>query len=100
MGRSQDVVILIESEFGRNSFENSNGGTDHGAGTVCTVIGSGVHGGIFGPHYTEYDFTNRPWFTGSVDFREIRWNVLSGHLQVDPAPILPESFVKSGIKVL
>lgn len=39
------VMLVAMSEFGRNAFENSSAGTDHGHGGAMLVLGSGVDGG-------------------------------------------------------
>lgn len=38
-------TIVVMSEFGRNTFENASGGTDHGHGGLMTVLGPNVRGG-------------------------------------------------------
>nr|WP_294887073.1 DUF1501 domain-containing protein [uncultured Limnobacter sp.] len=38
-------VVLVCSEFGRTSFENGTGGTDHGRGNTMWLMGNRVHGG-------------------------------------------------------
>ena len=42
------VTILTMSEFGRTSFSNESGGTDHGTANDLFVIGSRVKGGLYG----------------------------------------------------
>lgn len=41
------VTIVMMTEFGRRVRENTNNGTDHGAGSVMLVQGAGVNGGKF-----------------------------------------------------
>ncbi len=43
--RMEDVVIVTMSEFGRTVEENGTGGTDHGHGSLMTVLGGPVYGG-------------------------------------------------------
>ena len=43
-----DVVVIVQSEFGRRARENGSGGTDHGAANVAFVFGGGVAGGLIG----------------------------------------------------
>lgn len=47
-GRSERVLLVAWSEFGRRLAENSAGGTDHGTAGVAFVIGGGVPGGLYG----------------------------------------------------
>jgi uncharacterized protein (DUF1501 family) len=45
----KNLNIVIISEFGRRLKENANGGTDHGHGSVMTLIGNQIQGGnVFG----------------------------------------------------
>lgn len=44
---SDRVTIVMMTEFGRRVRENTNNGTDHGAGAVMLVQGAGVNGGKF-----------------------------------------------------
>jgi uncharacterized protein (DUF1501 family) len=99
MGRSEDVLILIESEFGRTTQENATQGCDHGHGSVQIVIGPAVQSGIHGAAYKEADFNNK-YLPGVIDFRELRAQVLERFLQVDPALVFPESFAKAGVQVI
>jgi uncharacterized protein (DUF1501 family) len=48
IGRDQDVMIMVFSEFGRQVAENASFGTDHGEGGLMWVLGGGVKGGLFG----------------------------------------------------
>lgn len=43
--RRDDVVVVVQTEFGRRAYENSSLGTDHGRGGVLFVLGSGLGGG-------------------------------------------------------
>lgn len=100
MGRDQDVMIQVFTEFGRNTFENSTRGTDHGHGTCALVLGSGLNGGVHGPLYEEADFASRQFLPNSVDFREILSEAIGEHLGVDPTPIFPEAFARTGISLI
>jgi uncharacterized protein (DUF1501 family) len=39
------VTVVTMTEFGRRVAENGSGGTDHGLGTACLVLGGAVRGG-------------------------------------------------------
>jgi uncharacterized protein (DUF1501 family) len=43
--RTENVVVVTMSEFGRTARENGNAGTDHGHGSVMFVLGGPVRGG-------------------------------------------------------
>ena len=70
IGRSQDVAILVFTEFGRRVEENASLGTDHGTATPLFVIGDGVKGGFWGtpPSLTELDDGN---LIKTTDFRRV-----------------------------
>ena len=57
IGRADDVVVMIFSEFGRRVPENVNLGTDHGAANLMFVAGKQVKGGQYGaiPSLTKLD---------------------------------------------
>jgi uncharacterized protein (DUF1501 family) len=44
-GRSDEVLLITTSEFGRRVAENASAGTDHGNGNMAFVVGSGINGG-------------------------------------------------------
>ncbi len=62
---SQEVVILMFTEFGRRVQDNGSG-TDHGSGSVAFVIGDGVKGGAYG----EYPSLEH----AKLDEGDLRWN--------------------------
>ncbi len=39
------VTVVVQTEFGRRSYENTTLGTDHGRGSVMFLLGAGVQGG-------------------------------------------------------
>ena len=57
IGRADDVVVMIFSEFGRRVPENVNLGTDHGTANLMFVAGKQVKGGQYGeiPSLTKLD---------------------------------------------
>ena len=44
-GLTQNVTVVVISEFGRNVRENGSRGTDHGRGTAMFTMGRGINGG-------------------------------------------------------
>ena len=62
---SQEVVILMFTEFGRRVQENGSG-TDHGSGSVAFVMGDAVKGGLYG----EYPSIE----PNKLDEGDLRWN--------------------------
>jgi uncharacterized protein (DUF1501 family) len=91
------VVVSIRSEFGR-TFENASLGTDHGQGSLEILIGDDVEGGVHSPAYTESDFTGS-FLPVKFDFREVLEQILVRHLDVDPGPVLHESFNRIGLSL-
>ncbi len=45
---TQRLTVVVQSEFGREVQENSDGGTEHGYGNVMMVLGGNTNGGIHG----------------------------------------------------
>lgn len=78
--RSERVVCLTMSEFGRTVHENGNRGTDHGHGGVMLAVGGRVNGGkVYGQwagleDKNLYEERDLPVWT---DFRSIQYEVLS-----------------------
>jgi uncharacterized protein (DUF1501 family) len=80
VGRADDVVLLIYSEFGRRVPENTSLGTDHGAANNMYVVGKPVKGGHYGdlPSLTELDDGDNLIHTS--DFRRVYATVTEGWL--------------------
>jgi uncharacterized protein (DUF1501 family) len=85
---SDNVVILLFSEFGRRVHDNGSG-TDHGAGGVAFLIGEKVKGGHYGEmpslkaeHLVQGDLDP------NMDFRSVYSTILDKWLKLNPAPIV------------
>jgi len=80
IGRADDVVVMIFSEFGRRVPENVNLGTDHGTANLMFVAGKQVKGGHYGkvPSLTDLDSGDNLIFT--TDFRRVYATMISGWL--------------------
>ena len=46
---SDNVILLLFTEFGRRVHDNGSG-TDHGSGGIAFVVGEGVNGGLYGEY--------------------------------------------------
>jgi uncharacterized protein (DUF1501 family) len=93
IGRADEVVMLIFSEFGRRVAENTNRGTDHGTANLMFVVGSSVQGGQYGepPDLTVLDETDNLRYT--TDFRRVYASVIAGWLGfTDTAAVLGAQF--------
>jgi len=85
---SDNVIVLMFSEFGRRVRDNGSG-TDHGAAGVTFVIGDKVKGG----HYGEYPSLKAEKLVQgdlnpSMDFRSIYSTILDKWMGMDPVPIV------------
>jgi uncharacterized protein (DUF1501 family) len=87
--RGEEVLLFLFSEFGRRARDNG-GGTDHGTGSVCWVIGDKVKGGLYGeyPSLKQGDLEDGGDLLHSVDFRGVYSTMLEKWLGIDPAPIV------------
>jgi uncharacterized protein (DUF1501 family) len=90
--KSDNVIMLLFSEFGRRVHDNGSG-TDHGAGGVAFVLGEKVKGGHFGEmpslkaeHLVQGDLNP------NMDFRSIYSTILEKWLGLNPAPIVNGTF--------
>ena len=89
---SQEVVMLIFTEFGRRVRDNGNG-TDHGSGGGAFLIGERVNGGL----YAEYpSLAPADQLSGDLhfnsDFRSIYSTILDDWYGIQPEPIVNGSF--------
>ena len=80
IGRAEDVVVMVFSEFGRRVPENVNLGTDHGTANLMFVAGDPVKGGHYGavPSLTKLDAGDNLIYT--TDFRRVYATMISGWL--------------------
>lgn len=92
LGRGDDVVVMVFSEFGRRVAENTSLGTDHGTAGPAFVIGKPVTGGHYGrmPSLTDLDDGNLKFTT---DYRRIYSTLIQGWMQHEqPAAVLRDEF--------
>jgi uncharacterized protein (DUF1501 family) len=93
IGRAEDVVVMIFSEFGRRVPENVNLGTDHGTANLMFAVGKPVKGGQYGkiPSLTELDSGDNLIHT--TDFRRVYATMIAGWLgHRDTAQLLNGEF--------
>ena len=85
---SDDVILLMFSEFGRRVHDNGSG-TDHGAAGLVFAMGDGIKGGEYG----EYP-SSRPEnleqgdLVSGVDFRSVYSTILENWMGLDANPIV------------
>ena len=91
--RGDEVLLFMFSEFGRRARDNG-GGTDHGTGGVCWVIGDHVKGGLYGqyPSLNEGDLEDGGDLLHTVDFRSVYATMLEKWLGMDSKPIIGGTF--------
>jgi uncharacterized protein (DUF1501 family) len=77
IGRANDVVLMVFSEFGRRVPENTSLGTDHGTANLMFVAGKNVKGGHYGkiPSLTQLDEGDNLIYT--TDFRRVYATMIS-----------------------
>ncbi|MBM3224198.1 MAG: DUF1501 domain-containing protein, partial [Candidatus Tectomicrobia bacterium] len=89
---TDNVVLLVFSEFGRRVHDNGSG-TDHGAGGVAFVIGDAVKGGL----YAEYPSLEASKLVEgdlayNYDFRGLYTTLLERWMHMDAKPIVGGTF--------
>ena len=80
IGRADDVIVMVFSEFGRRVPENVSLGTDHGAANLMFVAGTKVKGGHYGQiaSLTKLDEGDNLVYT--TDFRRVYATMIQGWL--------------------
>jgi uncharacterized protein (DUF1501 family) len=91
----KNILVMVQSEFGRRPAENGTGGTDHGTAAPVLLLGN-VRGGLYGgnPALDSLVQGNLPM---QVDFRSIYSEILKNWEGVNAATILDQDFPKIGI---
>ena len=91
---SDEVILLVFTEFGRRVHDNGSG-TDHGSGGVAFVVGEKINGGLYGEYPSlapdkllegDLHFNN--------DFRSIYSTILENWMGLDAQPIINGNFEK------
>ena len=89
---SDNVVLLVFTEFGRRVHDNGSG-TDHGAGGCAFVIGDAVKGGLYGEYPSlEENKLAEGDLAFNNDFRGLYSTLLEKWMGLDAKPIVNGSF--------
>ena len=91
--RGEEVLLFMFTEFGRRARDNG-GGTDHGTGGGCFIMGDHVKGGLYGeyPSLKQEDLEDGGDLMHNVDFRSVYSTILEKWLGLDSRPIVGGSF--------
>jgi uncharacterized protein (DUF1501 family) len=89
---TEEVVLLVFTEFGRRVHDNGSG-TDHGAGGHAFVIGDKVKGGLYGEYPSlKQDQLVEGDLRFNNDFRGLYATLLEKWLHLDAKPIVNGAF--------
>jgi len=90
---SENVAILVFTEFGRRMRDNGSG-TDHGSGGGAFLFGKNVKGGLYSeyPSLDPSDWEHGEDLKHTIDFRGIYGTVLEQWLDLDAKPIVKGEF--------
>jgi len=90
---SENISILVFTEFGRRMRDNGSG-TDHGAGGGAFLIGDTVKGGLYGdyPSLEPSEWQDGENLKFNVDFRGVYATALEQWLGVDSRPMVLGSY--------
>ncbi len=97
IGRADDVVMYVHSEFGRRVPENTSLGTDHGTAQVNFVIGNAVKGGLYGRAPSLSELVLGDNLQSTTDFRRVYATLIAEWLGADAAKVLGQPFETLGM---
>jgi uncharacterized protein (DUF1501 family) len=97
IGRADEVVMYVYSEFGRRVPENTSLGTDHGTAQVNFVIGNRVKGGLYGTAPSLSNLVLGDNLETTVDFRQVYASLIEGWLGADAERVLGQRFPALGL---
>ncbi len=93
-GFANQVVTLVQSEFGRHLKENDQQGTDHGFTSHALLIGNTVKGGLYGSYdsliYNLNDQNQDKRYC--FDYRSAQASVLENWLDCQSTPVVGKRF--------
>ena len=86
---SEEVVMLVFTEFGRRMKDNGSG-TDHGSGGGAFIVGDRVKGGLYAenPSIEPSQWLNGEDMKHTIDFRGIYGTMLERWLGLEAPPIV------------
>src|SRR5262249_9407879 len=92
IGRADDVVVYVHSEFSRRVPENTSLGTDHGTAQVNFVIGNAVKGGANAatPSLTNLILDGN--LENTTDFRQVFATLIEEWMGTDSTHVLGQKF--------
>jgi len=91
---SDNVLLLVFTEFGRRVQDNGSG-TDHGSGGMAFLIGDHVNGGLYGEYPSlDADKLLEGDLHFNNDFRGIYTTILEDWMEMDAKPIVNGGFEK------
>ena len=89
---SENVVLLVFTEFGRRVHDNGSG-TDHGSGGISFVVGDAVKGGLYGEYPSlEQDKLLEGDLHWNNDFRGLYSTLMEQWMGLDAKPIVGGNF--------
>ncbi len=91
LGKADKVVVMVFSEFGRRTYENASGGTDHGAAGPMFMVGKSVKGGMYGPMPDLQNLVDGDLKYG-IDFRQVYATALDNWMGGDSEKVLAAKF--------
>ena len=97
IGRADDVVMYVHSEFGRRVPENTSLGTDHGTAQVNFVIGNAVSGGMYGKPPSLSELVLGDNLETTTDFRRVYATLIEDWLGADSTAVLGQPFERLGL---
>src|SRR5438093_8617402 len=97
IGRAADVVMYVDSEFGRRVPENTRLGTDHGTAQVNFVIGNAVKGGLYGTAPSLTNLVLDGNLENTTDFRQVYATLIEEWMGADSGKALGQKFKTMGM---
>ena len=97
IGRADDVVMYVHSEFGRRVPENTSLGTDHGTAQVNFVIGNAVKGGLYGKPPSLSELVLGDNLQTTTDFRQVYATLVQEWMGADATKVLGQKFAPLGM---
>jgi uncharacterized protein (DUF1501 family) len=77
-GYTNRLSVVVQSEFGRELYENANSGTEHGYGNLMMVLSGNAIGGVHGtwPGLAPGQLTDGTDLTVTTDYRQVLSEIL------------------------